>query len=614
MNFTKIRKVVTCLMFILLTVLLYGCQKGPQDSKGQNSGTSADDNASKDQTAGDISPVTEYEGMRVELTSLELVRLMGNGINLGNTMETYGRASLGTQAEVKQYETYWGQPVTTQEMISGMKAAGFDTLRIPVAWTNAMNFENGDYTIREDYLNRVEEIINYALKEEMYVIVNDHWDGGWWGMFGSASQEIRDKAMDIFISMWTQIAERYKKYDDHLIFEAANEELGDRLNDIDLTPDGNTLSKDECYEMLTTITQVFINTVRGTGGNNEQRFLLIPGYNTDIEAANDERFVMPADQAKNKLLLSVHYYTPWGYCGNSSLNSWGSERNYKEQNELLAMMEKFTGMGYGVVIGEYAVAFAEDGSLKNNIIDFLDNFLNNNDLYGYCPILWDCNGLYNKEANTIIYDEVAELYAGRSYTAQSSMTEEEIRSNARQAMDKAYEQARAANSTPVQEADSSTAWIMFNSSDWSLMYSVGDSYDPTAMTEGIMATDTEVTGAGTYTVALDFTGTGAGFANGTLFSAIAISNGEVLYPGYIITIKEVLVNGEPIGLIGKPYTTSDDDICTRVNLYNSWVAKAPDKARTMDGDLSDATATILDNNLLGHLETLSITFEYGLPE
>lgn len=143
--------------------------------------------------------------MRTELTSLELVTLMGNGINLGNTMEAYGRAVYGTTASVSSYETYWGQPVTTQEIITAMKHAGFDSLRIPVAWTNAMNYESGDYTIREDYLNRVEEIINYALNEDMYVIINDHWDGSWWGMFGSANEETRKQAMELYISMWTQI-------------------------------------------------------------------------------------------------------------------------------------------------------------------------------------------------------------------------------------------------------------------------------------------------------------------------------------------------------------------------------------------------------------------------
>ena len=276
--------------------------------------------------------------MRTELTSLELVTLMGNGINLGNTMEAYGRAVYGTTASVSSYETYWGQPVTTQEMITAMKNAGFDSLRIPIAWTNAMNYESGDYTIREDYLNRVEEIINYALNEDMYVIINDHWDGSWWGMFGSASEETRRQAMELYISMWTQIAERYKEYSDYLIFESANEELGSRLNDVDVAADSGTLSEQECFELTNTINQTFVDTIRGTGGNNAQRFLLIAGYNTDIQKTCDSRFVMPTDTAENKLMISVHYYTPWGYCGNSSLSVWGTKRNYGEQNTLLEMM------------------------------------------------------------------------------------------------------------------------------------------------------------------------------------------------------------------------------------------------------------------------------------
>ena len=206
--------------------------------------------------------------MRKDLSASELTVLMGNGINLGNTMEAYGRISLGTEAPVSGYETFWSQPVTTQEMITGMKNAGFDTLRIPVAWTNAMDYESGDYTIREDYLNRVEEIINYALNENMYVVINDHWDGGWWGMFGSASEETRQKAWDLYTSMWTQIAERYKEYSDYLIFESANEELGNRLNDTDVAADSGALSADECYEMTLKINQKVVDIVHGTGGNN----------------------------------------------------------------------------------------------------------------------------------------------------------------------------------------------------------------------------------------------------------------------------------------------------------------------------------------------------------
>ena len=347
-------------------------------------------------TESDKKDDTNEEESDGGLTSLELVKLMGNGINLGNTMEAYGRKDLGINAEVSSYETFWGQPVTTPEMIQSMKDAGFDTLRIPVAWTNAMDFENGDYTIGEHYLDRVEEIINYALDAGMYVIVNDHWDGGWWGKF-DATQEIRDAAMEMYISMWTQIAERYKDYPEQLIFESANEELGDRLNDKDLCPDSGTLSKNECYEMTNKINQTFVDTIRSTGGNNKDRFLLIAGYNTDIVHTCDDRFVMPTDTAKNKLLISVHYYTPWGYCGNESLSSWGTVSNYAEQNDLLAQMTKFTEQGYGVVIGEYMVALNSEGKVKDNAIDFFTNFLNNCDMYD-TPVLWDCSPIYKKRS------------------------------------------------------------------------------------------------------------------------------------------------------------------------------------------------------------------------
>ena len=126
--------------------------------------------------------------MREGLTALEATRLMGNGINLGNTLEACdNNVGIKTNAPLS-YETYWGQPKTTQAMIDGMKAAGFDTIRIPVAWmTNATHLYEGDYTIDAGYMDRVEEVVRYARKAGMYVIINDHWDGGWYGMFGSES-------------------------------------------------------------------------------------------------------------------------------------------------------------------------------------------------------------------------------------------------------------------------------------------------------------------------------------------------------------------------------------------------------------------------------------------
>lgn len=553
--------------------------------------------------------------MRKDLTALELTELMGNGINLGNTMEAYGHRSLGTKADTSAYETLWGQPVTTQEIVSAMKAAGFDSLRIPVAWTNMMDYENDDFTIDEAYLNRVEEIINYALNADMYVIINDHWDGSWWGMFGSATEATREKAMEMYISMWTQIANRYKEYSDYLIFESANEELGDRLNDVDVAADSGTLSREECYEMTNKINQTFVDVVRGTGGNNEQRFLLIAGYGTDIQNTCDDAFKMPADTAKSKLLISVHYYVPWGYCGNTSLSQWGTQRNYQEQNSLLEKMTKFTEQGYGVIIGEYAVSLADDGSAKANTCDFFTNFLDNCDLYGYCPMLWDCSSLFIRRDLGFFDQEVADLFASRSYAAQaaSGKTAEELRAEAQSRIETSTANAVLSFNEDAAALTDSTAisWIMYNSGDWSVMYSVGDTYDPDSKTDGLVATDVEVTGEGTYTVSLDFSGTAAGEASGTVFCALAIGNGETLFPGYTVDITEVLVNGEPYTLTAKPYTTSDNAICTRVNLFNSWVTQVPDDVRTPDGDTSNVQPIVVDSDAWQHMKTLSITFNYA---
>ncbi len=545
-------------------------------------------------------------------TSLEMASLMGNGINLGNTMEALGRNNLGVGAKVSAYETFWGQPVTTHEIIRSMKAAGFDSLRIPVAWTNAMDFESGDYAIGKDYLKRVGEIINYALDEDMYVVVNDHWDGGWWGMFGSASQQMRDNAMKMYIAMWTQIAEEYKDYSDHLIFESANEELGSRLNDTDIAKDSGTLSEDECYETANKINQAFVDTVRSTGGNNAQRFLLIAGYNTDIVKTLDDRFTMPTDTAKDKLLLSVHYYTPWGYCGTTSLSKWGTKKDYTEQNDLLAMLTKFTGQGYGVVIGEYSVALNSDGSVKNNTVDFFNNFLNNCDLYGYTPMLWDCSSLFVRKNLGFFDDNVAKVFKDRSLTAQSDMNENEKAEVAKAAMDKAFAAAPESSvpATPMNGASKAVAWIMFNSADYGATYSVGDVYDPDSKTDGVVATNVEVTGQGTYTAGLDFTGTGSGYANSIAFSALGISNGEILFPDHVVIIMDIKINGKSCTLSGKPYTTADDDICTRVNLFNEWVKTIPAGIRTVDGSAIGASATLLDPKDYTKIKTLTVTFKY----
>lgn len=607
---------------ILTAVMTAGCLTGCGGTNDTDAPAAAQTDAAPPETdttetasSAQESETTQDTDGSEDLTALELSRLMGNGINLGNTMEAYGRPELGINADTSKYETFWGQPVTTEEMIAGMKSCGFDSIRIPVAWTNMMDYENGDYTIADAYLDRVDELITYAINNGMYVIINDHWDGSWWGIFGSATEETRETAFTMYTSMWTQLAERYHDYDESLIFESGNEELGNRLNDTDICKDSGSLSEDECYEMTNRINQTFVDTVRATGGNNADRFLLIAGYNTNIAKTCDDRFKMPKDTIPDKLLVSVHYYDPWNYCGTDSGTQWGTHGEYETQNADLKKMTKFTEQGYGVIIGEYGVLAKDDGTLKDSITAYTENLLDNCDRYNFVPMLWDTSTFFVRSELTFSDDDLLALYTSRSYAAQEKTSEEELAAAATERMDTALANAPEVfdTSIDVSTLDGSIAWIMFNSRDWSVAYSSGDSYKPDDKAAGLVATDAVIDGAGTYTISLDFTGTDAGFAEGTAFSAIGISNAEVFYPGYMIDIKEIEVNGTPYELTGTPYTTSDNGICTRLNLYNEWVTDIPDTARIMGGNAADAAATVVDNETLGQIKTLKITFDFVAP-
>ncbi|MBQ4487246.1 MAG: glycoside hydrolase family 5 protein [Oscillospiraceae bacterium] len=623
------KKTTTAALSLLLcTAMLSSCGAGagtaPQDTQAAASSETAADTTSQavetESSAADDTTAAEETTAEAKdstapdtksMTALEFANVLGNGIDLGNTHEAYGHGSYSWDTDPKVFEKLWGQPNTSQEIISGMKAAGFDTVRVPVAWTNGMDYESGDYTINPALLDRIGEVIDYAINADMYVIVNDHWDGSWWGMFGSATEETRQKAMDMYISMWTQIGERYKDYPDNLIFESANEELGDRLNDKDVAEDSGTLSAAECFETTNLINQTFVDTIRAQGSNNADRFLLIAGYNTDIEHTTDPKFKMPTDTAKDKLLVSVHYYNPSTYCLFGSVNHWGKADQYKEMNKLLESLTKFTDEGYGVIIGEYGV-LTEGSEPREDWDLWFDNFINNCDLYGYVPVLWDCNGLYNKLTYKISNADVAKFFEERSNASRAAagLSDEDIKNNARKGLDEALKAAEDRAAEEMEEApdeNTAMAWIMYQSADWSVSYSVGDVFDPTAKTDGIKATNPVITGPGEYTVALDLTD--AGLPKGCVFSAVGVTNGEILYPDCIIDIKSVKINGEEIKLEGTPYTSSDDGKCTRVNLYNMWVSKVPAEARSAEkaDDLSPQSMVLSDKQMI---KTIEVTFDF----
>lgn len=559
--------------------------------------------------------------MREGLTALEATRLMGNGINLGNTLEACDN-NVGIKTNTPlSYETHWGQPKTTQAMIDGMKAAGFDTIRIPVAWmTNATHLYEGDYTIDADYMDRVEEVVRYARKAGMYVIVNDHWDGGWYGMFGSESAETRALAMEAYKGMWQQIAERFRDYSDYLIFESANEELGTRFDENSPLYCSDSvvtyLNDDERYALTNEINQTFVDVVRATGGNNATRFLLIAGYGTNIDQTCDDRFQMPKDTVDSKLMVSVHYYDPWSYCGASSAVSatkWGKVSDYEYLDQQLAKMTKFTEAGYGVVIGEYGALPCSDG-LKDNTLAYHTAFLDACTKYDLTNCLWDCSGLYKRVSQTFADDDILAMYQKKRQANEEGQDYADVQAAA------AAEAAAAAAEAPVtflQDAvvvddQTALAWIMWNDGSWALTHSVGDTYNADSISEGLVATNAIITGEGKYTVGLDFTGTAQGYSASVAFAAIGISNGEALYPNYLVNIKEVRINGEIYRLKGRAYTTSDDGVCTRVNLYNEWVTSVPKTARLPGGNLAGATPTPINRNdaVIAEIKTIEIDFEY----
>ena len=559
--------------------------------------------------------------MREGLTALEATRLMGNGINLGNTLEACdNNVGIKTNAPLS-YETHWGQPKTTQAMIDGMKAAGFDTIRIPVAWmTNATHLYEGDYTIDADYMDRVEEVVRYARKAGMYVIINDHWDGGWYGMFGSESAETRALAMEAYKGMWQQIAERFRDYSDYLIFESANEELGGRFDENSPLYCSDSvvtyLNDDERYALTNEINQTFVDVVRATGGNNATRFLLIAGYSTDINQTCDDRFQMPKDTVDSKLMVSVHYYDPWSYCGASSAVSatkWGKVSDYEYLDQQLEKMTKFTEAGYGVVIGEYGALPCSDG-LKDNTLAYHTAFLDACTKYNLTNCLWDCSGLYKRVSQTFADDDILAMYQEKRQANEEGQDYADVQAAA------AAEAAAAAAEAPVtflQDAvvvddQTALAWIMWNDGSWALTHSVGDTYNADSISEGLVATNAIITGEGKYTVGLDFTGTAQGYSASVAFAAIGISNGEALYPNYLVNIKEVRINGEIYRLKGRAYTTSDDGVCTRVNLYNEWVTSVPKTARLPGGNLAGATPTPINRNdaVIAEIKTIEIDFEY----
>lgn len=325
--------------------------------------------------------------MRENMTAMDYAEDMGMGINLGNTFDGFyqnlRRANSGASIiggnTAKEYERCWGAVETTQEIIDGMKNEGFKTVRLPVYWGNMME-EDDTFTINEQLLDRVEEVINYCRNDGLYVVVNIHHYDEY-----IIKHYSRSETVEIIKRLWAQIAERYKEYSDYLIFEGFNEHVGSARPEDDFT-------EDEIYDYVNELNRTFVNAVRATGGNNSERVLIISGYHTNIDRTTDERFVVTEDTVKDRLMVSVHYADNACYWEKSI----GSRHWVDYTNSQCELLKKaFIDKGIPVFMGEINANYDEESLSKNKIYDTsaecVEVSLGILKSYKILPVVWDTN-------------------------------------------------------------------------------------------------------------------------------------------------------------------------------------------------------------------------------
>ncbi|OQB02523.1 MAG: Endoglucanase A precursor [Spirochaetes bacterium ADurb.Bin215] len=342
------------------------------------------------------------------LSALEFVENLGAGWNLGNTLDAYvaGQTGLNT-------ETSWGQPVTTQDMMAGLKASGLTTVRIPITWHNHVD---SAFTVDEAWMDRVIEVVNYALDEDLYVIINIHHDNEKDVYFPDELHAAR--SMEFVTRIWKQVALMFRNYDERLIFEILNEpRLTGYANEWNWSDSDSELRT--AAEIIGELEQSALDAIRDTGSNNENRYVMITPYVASPWAAKSGYFVIPDDSATDKLILSVHAYTPYVFAMQSPGVSTFTTAHQGEIDSFMGQLNtKFVqGLGMPFIIGEYGA------TNKNNLDDrdeWFSYYCTKAASYGMTTILWDNGnhevpsggsfnelyGFYNREEQTWYFPEI----------------------------------------------------------------------------------------------------------------------------------------------------------------------------------------------------------------
>ena len=328
-------------------------------------------------------------------SATQLMKLINVGWNIGNTLEATGG------------ETSWGNPLITRDLIRGYKALGINALRLPCAWDSHAD-DGGN--IDAQWMARVKEVIDWIVAEDMYVMLNIHWDGGWMeehcgtnNMTENEIAQVNEKVR----SYWTQIATEFRDYDEHLLFACANEPAVDNAAQM---------------AVLARYEQTFVDAVRATGGNNEFRVLVVEGPSTDITQTL-QMMTMPTDATPESLALEVHFYSPWWFVVNVDDDYkrkpteqpyltwfWGKDyiqygaHDEMQEEQMMALFQqmkaRYVDRGIPVIVGECGSDNRECPNATWPSDDFYQHFLDSRVYYhrfmveqmknnGMTPFIWD---------------------------------------------------------------------------------------------------------------------------------------------------------------------------------------------------------------------------------
>lgn len=371
---------------------------GPEDTSEESSQASdsqgqSEDPAGQGRDSEDQREVQPQEDVH-HPTAQELMDDIVVGWNLGNSLDSHTKENEGLASE-----TAWGNPVSTKEMIDTVKETGVNLIRVPVTWYNHMDLET--YEIDGEWMDRVEEVVNYVLDNDMYCIVNVHHDTGEKGWLRASRTNLEENS-EKFAAIWKQICERFGDYGEKLLFEGFNELLDD--NNTWNTPG------QEAVEVTNELNQLFVDTVRASGGNNATRCLIVNTYCAGGNSQSTNGFVLPQDSISDKLIVEAHIYQPYYFVSGVSNTAvtWASSKSALDSC-LSNMSTSFIKKGVPVLIGEFGCVSSRSDLERQTWLQYYMHACYN---YGIKCVWWD-NGaewkIFNRRTMKIAEPELFDI-------------------------------------------------------------------------------------------------------------------------------------------------------------------------------------------------------------